>query len=302
MASALADSYTKVVGSPINAGGSFRPGGDNISISYTSGKKSTQEQLDELAIQKAKDDLARLALLPVSSEQERYQWEAENQRLAEEAAAREAEAAALDIQRGQLALLESKATLPLTIATGQTALKEARATLPLTIASEQAGLKTSQAALEAQQLATQQARITNPLDIQAKEQEISKAKIQTPIQTETMKAGLAATNQAMQLAALDAFYKEQEYKDAHWGATPAQVDAARYNVNYRQANSPGPVGSQANTAFMKSVYGMDLAKGIGYNQHGEPYVVKQGTYIPPSTNSRSFTSDLEAAAGKSPWR
>lgn len=259
MASSLADSYTKVVGSPINAGGSYRPGGDNIAISFTSGKKSTQEQLDELAIQKAKDDLARLGLLPVSSEQQRYQWESVNQKLAEEAAARAATQAGIDTLRGVTALQESRALLPLTIASGASA------------------LKSSQAGLEAQRLATQQATAMGPLDIQAKKQDISKAQIQTPIQTAAMQAGLDATRQAMETARLDELYREAAYKDTHLGLTPSQVGSTLQFTAARNAYSGGPVGSAADTAYMKAM-GYNVAKDISYNQHGEPYVKQRALF------------------------
>ena len=238
MASA-AESYQSVV-SPINTGSSSsRPGGDKIAISFTKGKKSTQEQLDELAIKKAEDDLARLALIPVESDQERYSWEVENQRLAEEAAARaaeedsrQAEADALALQASSLALEQSRLSNPLDIEARTQALEsesqamqQAAALAPYTLQSAQLGNESAASALA-------QSKITNPLDVQAKQ------------------LGITGAQQAIDLANKEQAAKDQAYRDAHLGMTPDQWNASRDSVNkYNSLTNYAPIGSAAQKSY-----------------------------------------------------
>lgn len=269
MATPLENSYTRVVGSPINASGGGRPGGDNIAISFTPGKKSTQQQLDELAIQKAKDDLARLSLVPVGSEQQKYEWAAENQRLAQEAATRAATQAAVDIQQRELALQQSKAMAPLDIQAqiesiqssqlaqqgSQLAQREQRLTLPGELAAQQASLEAQRLSAQQAQQSIAQASKINPLNIQSAEMQIAQSKLTNPLDVKAKQVGIQGAQQSMYLASLDQMYKDQAYRDSHSGMTPSQVNTTQAFSAQRRASSGGAVGSAADDAYMKAVYG-----------------------------------------------
>ena len=244
MASA-AESYQQVV-SPINTGTSYRPGGDQIAISFSKGKKSTKEQLDELAIEKAKQDAARLALVPIESEQERYSWEIENQRLTEEAAARaaaedERQTAAdiLALESAGLALEQSRLSNPLDIQSKTQALQaesqamqEAAALAPYTLQGASLGLAGQQTSNAAAAAALAQSKITNPLDVQAKQ------------------LGLKGAQQEIDKAILDEFYRGQSYKDTHVGMTPEQVNAATASqAKYNTATNYAPIGGAAQKSY-----------------------------------------------------
>lgn len=75
--SILSESYSNFI-SPINTGATnSRAGGDKINISFSKGKKSNKDILEELAIARAQRELKELELVPVG---ERYNWEAEDRK------------------------------------------------------------------------------------------------------------------------------------------------------------------------------------------------------------------------------
>lgn len=265
MATALENSYTRVVGSPINASGGGRPGGDNIAISFSKGKKSTQEELDELAIQKAKDDLARMALVPVGSEQQRYEWETENQRLAQEAETRAATQAAVDLQASQLALAQSQATALYDLQSKQLSTKAQQADLALApgnlakqradlalapgnLAAQQASLAQTNANTASIQQAYNQATLMNPLQVKSETQayDINASKLKLDQEA----AARAAADQAWKFKQAD-----YAYSDAHLGMSRDQVAQSQQFSAARNALSGGPVGSAADDAWMKANYG-----------------------------------------------
>lgn len=232
MATSAQTAYTQVV-SPITAN-SARPGGDNIAISFTKGKKSTQEQLDELAIQRAQAELQRLALVPITSEQQRYSWEAENQRLAEEAAAREATETALQIKATesalasqQLALEQAKLVNPLELQARTLELEQSKALAPGALSAQQAQIDAQRASTALANQSLAQGNILNPIEAQTKQHALTTSKAQAPIQTATMQASLAALNQQMVSAQNDELYRQQAYKDTHLGMTPTQVNSTK---------------------------------------------------------------------------
>lgn len=93
--STLSESYANMI-NPINTGAaSSRPGGDRINISFTKGKKSNRELLEELQIALAKRSLQQQNATPVDAEAQRLQWEREDQALKAASDRRAAEQLAL---------------------------------------------------------------------------------------------------------------------------------------------------------------------------------------------------------------
>lgn len=293
MATALENSYTRVMG-PINASGGGRPGGDNIAISFTPGKKSTQQQLDELAIQKTQAELARMSLVPVTSEQQRYEWEAENQRLAQEAATRAATQAAIDIQQREFALQQSKVMAPLDLQAqiesiqsaqlaqqgSQLAQREQRLMLPGQLASQTASLEAQRLQAQQTQQSIAQASKINPLNIQSAEMQIAQSKLTNPLDVQAKQVGIQGAQQQIQTAALDEMYRAQAYKDTHAGLTPSQVSA--FGANQTQINNAYRGNVTARTPDLQRAY--DTA-------------VKYGAPTKPAP-----TYSANPAYGKSPWR
>lgn len=274
------ESYQQVI-SPITTSDASRPGGDQIAISFTKGKQSTQQQLDELAIAKAKDDAARAALVPLSADQTRYSWEAENQRLAEEAAARavdeatrKAAADALALEASGVALKQSKAVNPLDIQSKTLALQEATALSPLTIQSAQQGIQSGALGLTSQQTANEaaaaslaQSKITNPLDVQSKQ------------------LGITGAQQSIDLAAKDQAAKDQAYKEAHIGMTPDQYNQTlAANAKYNAATKSLPTGTSGSSA--QNAYNSLVA----YKPYGQ--VSTEGYLFPTSGSSPVYVGSL----------
>lgn len=290
MATALENSYTSVIG-PINSSAGGRPGGDTIALSYSKGKKSTQEQLDELAIQKAQDELARLNLVPVGSEKQKYDWSVENQRLAQEAATREAQQVAIDIQQRELALQQSQIMAPLdlqaqieSIRSAQLSQQGSQLTQREQVLTLPGELAAQQASLEAQRLQSQQAQQAiayssqiNPLNVQSAQMQISQSKLTNPLDVQAKQVGIQGAQQQIQLAALDQMYKDQAYKDTHAGLTPSQVNTTQAFGSQRNAYSGGAVGSAADDAYMKAVY------GSAYNSTADQMAAAGLKYSPPKS-------------------
>jgi hypothetical protein len=104
-----------------------------------------------------------------------------------------------------------------------------------------------------------QSGITNPLDVQAKQ------------------LGITGAQQEINKAKQDEAYRNQAYKESHYGMTPEQYNSS-FALNQRRqaATNYAPIGSAADTAYMKTVM-------PGY---GKPYTA------PPSSTGVMKITDL----------
>lgn len=323
MATALEESYSRITGTPINASGGGRPGGDQIAISFAKGKKSTKEELDELAILKAKDELARLSLLPVGSEQQKYDWAAANQRLAEEEAVRSAAQAAIDLQQRQQALNTSQIMDPLdalaqtTSIQGQLAsmqaqelaMREKRALLPGELAAQQASLASTNQSIAQSRQSMAHASALNPLEVKSREMELAHSAKANPLDIQAKQVGIQGAQQQINTQAWDNYYRDMAYKEAHLGMNPAQMaSTVQFSAQRKNATGGAPVGSAVDDAYMKSIHGNAYQttqeklglQGVRYTPPPKPVLISPA---PTSQEAWSAASRSAAyAAGKNPWR
>lgn len=268
----ITSSYNSIVGTPINASGGGRPGGDQIAISFAKGKPSTKQQLDELAIQKAKLDIAQLQQVPVGAEQQRYSWEAENQRLSQEAAARQASAAAIDLQQRTLALQKDVAMTPLEFESQRLAAQTSLQNL-----QQHAAMAPGE--LAAQQSALKQAKITNPLDVQAKQ------------------LGITGAQAELNKQKIDEFYRTQSFRDTHQGMDPNQFNKYTTASNQDSAAALGPGYSvPGNTGLTYYGAGQKPAASATLAQPALSYSGYQSPYV--SSGTSSGTGHFDRALGQ----
>lgn len=280
----VADSYSRVV-NPINASSGGRPGGDTIAVSFAHGKKSTKEQLEELAIKKAQDDLARLSLVPVGSEQQKYQWAAEEMRMKQEEDVRKATQAALANQQTELALQQSKLTNPLDVISQIESIDSARLAQQGSQLAQKEQRLMLPGQLEAQRLSAQQtqqsiaqAALMNPLSVKSAQMQVAQSRLTNPLDVKAKQVGIQGAQQQIQTAAQDELYRQQAYRDAHWGMTPSQINALQASSGFSTRNS-------------------SITAGITDLQKAYDTAVRYGA---PGPKTQTYSAN--PAYGKSPWR